>query len=57
MKRSDLIRLLAAKGCNLYRHGGRHDIFISLDGRNAPIPRHTEIQESLVKMIMKQLGV
>jgi predicted RNA binding protein YcfA (HicA-like mRNA interferase family) len=57
MKRSDLIRLLAAKGCNLYRHGGRHDIFISLDGRKAPIPRHTEIQESLVKMIMKQLGV
>ena len=57
MKRNDLIRLLAAKGCSLYRHGGRHDIFVSLDGKKAPIPRHTEIQESLVKMIIKQLGV
>ncbi len=57
MKRNDLIRLLAVKGCSLYRHGGRHDIFVSLDGKKAPIPRHAEIQDTLVKMIMKQLGV
>jgi predicted RNA binding protein YcfA (HicA-like mRNA interferase family) len=57
MKRNDLLRLLAEKGCCLHRHGGRHDIFVNLEGKNAPVPRHTEIQESLVKMILKQLGI
>ena len=57
MKRHDLIQLLTSKGCSLHCHGGRHDIFVSLDGRKAPVPRHTEIQDTLVKMIMKQLGV
>lgn len=57
MKRNDLLRLLAAKGCSLHRHGGRHDIFMSLDGRKAPVPRHAEIQDTLVKMILKQLGI
>ena len=57
MKRNDLIRLLADKGCSLHRNGGGHEIFVGLDGRKAPIPRHAEIQESLVKVIMKQLGI
>ena len=57
MKRNDFLRLLAAKGCSLHRHGGRHDIFMSLDGRKAPVPCHAEIQDTLVKMILKQLGI
>ncbi len=57
MKRNDLLRLLAEKRCHLHRHGGRHDIFVSLDGRKAPVPRHAEIQDTLVKMILKQLGI
>lgn len=29
MKRKDLIRELEQLGCVLYRHGGRHDIYLN----------------------------
>jgi predicted RNA binding protein YcfA (HicA-like mRNA interferase family) len=58
LKRRKLIRELTAKGCYLERHGGRHDIYRNeATGQRAPIPRHTEIKESLVRLIRKQLGV
>ncbi|MEK6529817.1 MAG: type II toxin-antitoxin system HicA family toxin [candidate division NC10 bacterium] len=45
-------------GCVLKRHGKRHDIYSSpKTGRNAPVPRHTEIANSLCKLIRKQLGI
>lgn len=58
MNRRDLIRRLVAHQCHLHRHGGGHDIYINVrNGRKAPIPRHSEIRESLVKLILKQLDV
>ena len=58
MKRRDLVRLLITHQCHLHRHGSNHDIYINIrNGRKAPIPRHAEIKESLVKLILKQLDV
>ncbi|HUT86761.1 MAG TPA: type II toxin-antitoxin system HicA family toxin [Candidatus Heimdallarchaeota archaeon] len=58
MKRGDFIRSLAKRGCYLYRHGKRHDIYANpRTGRKAPVPRHPEIKESLVRLIEHQLGV
>ncbi|MDZ4860010.1 MAG: type II toxin-antitoxin system HicA family toxin [Candidatus Hydrogenedentes bacterium] len=57
MKRAHLVRALVQNGCKLHRHGSRHDIYINpITGRKQPEPRHTEIDESLAKHILKYLG-
>jgi mRNA interferase HicA len=58
MKRKDLIRELEQLGCILYRHGGRHDIYLNIaTGQKSPIPRHNEVKDSLCRLIRKQLGL
>jgi len=58
LKRSKLIKRLVKAGCYLKRHGSRHDIYMNpRNSRQAPIPRHNEIKESLANLILKQLGV
>lgn len=58
MKRGGLIRSLVRRGCYLQRHGARHDIYANpTTGRKAPVPRHPEIRESLVRLIERQLGI
>ena len=58
MKRQAFIRELVKAGCELVRHGGQHDIFHNpANGRQAPVPRHREIGESLCVLIRKQLGL
>ncbi|MFH1538878.1 MAG: type II toxin-antitoxin system HicA family toxin [bacterium] len=58
MKRHELIRELVDEGCYLKRRGTNHDIYINLaNGRKAPVPRHTEIRNSLCMLIRKQLGI
>ncbi|MCD6473166.1 type II toxin-antitoxin system HicA family toxin [Candidatus Aerophobetes bacterium] len=58
MKRHDLVRELVDGGCYLKRHGKRHDIYINLkNGRKAPVPRHSEIKDTLCELIRKQLGL
>ena len=58
MKRRDFVRELVEEGCYLKRHGRRHDIYINpKNGKKAPIPRHSEIKESLCELIEKQLGL
>ena len=58
MKRNEFIRWLQQNGCELYRNGGRHDIYINLqNSKKQPIPRHNEIDDMLVKHIKKQLGL
>jgi mRNA interferase HicA len=45
-------------GCYLKRHGNKHDIDANLhNGKQAPVPRHPEIKETLVKKIKGQLGI
>jgi len=58
MKREQFIKELTRLGCVLKRHGGRHDIYLNTrNGRLAPVPRHSEIKETLCKTIRKQLGL
>jgi predicted RNA binding protein YcfA (HicA-like mRNA interferase family) len=58
MKRRELIRQLNAAGCQLPRPGSRHDIYWNpANGRRQPVPRHTEVDESLARHIKKYLGL
>jgi hypothetical protein len=58
VKRQELIRELERAGCELVRHGKRHDIYRnSANGRQAPVPRHREIADSMCRLIRRQLGL
>jgi len=58
MKRKEFIRQLKKDGCILLRSGARHDIYMNpATGKKQPVPRHTEIEDSLVKHIRKYLGL
>ena len=58
MKRRKLIRHLRDHGCELARHGGEHDIFVSEDGRlTAAVERHREISWIMAVAICKQLDI
>ncbi|MFP4546603.1 MAG: type II toxin-antitoxin system HicA family toxin [Fidelibacterota bacterium] len=58
MKRTILLKYLVKNHCILKRHGSKHDIYVNIiTGKQTPIPRHSEISESLAKLIKKQLGV
>ena len=58
MRRSELIRQLVQEGCELWRHGARHDIYINpATGQKQPVPRHNEIDEALAVHIKKYLGL
>jgi predicted RNA binding protein YcfA (HicA-like mRNA interferase family) len=58
MKRNEFIRWLTQNGCVLHRHGGRHDIYSNpANGKKQPVPRHSEIDDDLVKHILKHLGL
>lgn len=57
MKRTDLIRTLESLGCELIRHGGKHDWYTNpRTGISQPVPRHREINELLAKQIIKKLS-
>jgi mRNA interferase HicA len=58
MKRKEFIHELEKSGCVLHRHGSRHDIYLNpANGQKSPVPRHTEIKDSLCRLIRKQLGL
>lgn len=58
MKRQALIKELEQSGCVFVRHGRRHDLYRNpANGRQAPVPRHREVAESLCDAISKQLGL
>lgn len=56
MKRKELLKKLAASGCELVKHGAKHDLYKNpKTGVRQPIPRHSEIDEQLAKHILKEL--
>jgi mRNA interferase HicA len=58
MRRQAFIRELEQAGCEFVRHGKRHDVYRNpATGRQAPVPRHREIAETLCVVIRKQLGL
>jgi mRNA interferase HicA len=57
MKRVDLLKRIKAIGCELVRHGGKHDWYRNPQtGAAQPVPRHREIKESLAQRIIRKLG-
>jgi mRNA interferase HicA len=58
MERKDLIRYLHSQGCELLREGARHSWWHNpaLNRRSA-VPRHTEVNDNLIKKICKDLGI
>ena len=57
MKRVDLIRAIEGFGCNLVRHGGKHDWYRNpITGVSQPVPRHREIKDGLARHIIKMLS-
>ena len=57
MKRRDLIKQLEEMGCILVRHGGSHDWYTNPKTKQSqPVPRHTEINENLARLILKKLS-
>ncbi|HHT9124296.1 MAG TPA: type II toxin-antitoxin system HicA family toxin [Candidatus Brocadiia bacterium] len=58
MKRKEFIRQLMREGCVLLRSGAKHDIYVNpFTGKKQPVPRHTEIDDTLAKHIRKYLGL
>lgn len=57
MKRRDLIRAIETAGCELVRHGAKHDWYRNpTTGVSQPVPRHREIKEVLARNIIKKLA-
>jgi len=58
VKRRELLDHLRRHGCVPHREGGRHSILVNpTNGRKAPVPRHSEIDNRLARKICEQLDV
>lgn len=56
MKRRALIKILERMGCVLVRHGSSHDWYTNAATKQSqPVPRHKEINDNLVKSIIKKM--
>jgi len=56
VKRLDLVKVLESLGCELVRHGGKHDWYRNPNtGVSQPVPRHREIKEGLARRIIRML--
>jgi predicted RNA binding protein YcfA (HicA-like mRNA interferase family) len=57
MKKRDLVKILKKEGCEMIRHGRKHDIYHNpRTSKTEPVPRHNEINEKLAKKIIKSLS-
>ena len=56
MKRKDFVKLLENNGWWLEREGGNHSIYTN-GISTEPVPRKTELNETLVKAIIKRQGI
>ncbi|MGH8562802.1 MAG: type II toxin-antitoxin system HicA family toxin [Gammaproteobacteria bacterium] len=58
MKRRDLVQHLEHHGCEFFREGRKHTVYVKRAARkSATIPRHRDINEYLARRICKDLGV
>jgi mRNA interferase HicA len=58
MKRRDLLAFLLAHGCVLLREGGSHSWWgHAISGKRSAVPRHTEVNNHLVRKICRDLGI
>jgi predicted RNA binding protein YcfA (HicA-like mRNA interferase family) len=57
MKRNDFLKILARHNVVFFRSGSKHDIYRqSTSGKKVSIPRHSEIDNLLVKAILKEIA-
>nr|AGS51963.1 hypothetical protein [uncultured bacterium contig00003] len=58
MKRNEFIKILAENGIVFFRSGSKHDIYRhNITGKKTTVPRHGEIDNKLVKEILKELRI
>jgi predicted RNA binding protein YcfA (HicA-like mRNA interferase family) len=58
VKRADLIRHLEQHGCELYRQGGNHTIYVNRKARrSSAVPRHGEVNDFLARKICADLQI
>ncbi len=58
MKRRDLIRCLEHHGCEFFREGSKHTVYVNrIAGTSTTIPQHREINEHLARRICKDLDI
>ncbi|MGL6076728.1 MAG: type II toxin-antitoxin system HicA family toxin [Fimbriiglobus sp.] len=57
MKKIAFVKHLRRRGCQLIRQGKKHEFWAGPTGSRATAPRHTELQNPLVKAICQQLQV
>ena len=58
VKNIDLIRHLKRNGCELFREGGNHTIYVNRTvNKTSAVPRHREVKEFLVKKICEDLQI
>ena len=58
VKRRDPVRHLERHGCELFREGGSHTVFVNRAvSKVTTVPRHRDINEHLARRICKDLDV
>ena len=58
MKRIDLIRHLEQHGCEFFREGRQHTVYVNRAAqRSSSVPRHREINDFLARKICRDLQV
>jgi mRNA interferase HicA len=58
MKRNAFIKILENNGVVFSRHGSEHDIYIKNETeKKVSVPRHGEIENKLVKLILRELKI
>ena len=58
MKRRDLERHLEQHGCEFFREGGNHTVYVNRSAKkSSTIPRHREIDEFLARKICRDLDI
>ena len=57
MKKGELLKRLKAQGCVFVKHGKKHDVYMNpRTGAEERIPRHSDINELLAKIIIRKLS-
>lgn len=58
MKRIDLIRHLEQHGCQFFREGSKHTVYVNRKAHtSSSVPRHREINDFLARKICRDLQI
>ena len=56
MNRTEFLKILKKHGLEFHKHGSRHDIYIhNASGKKIAIPRHREIKNKFIKIILDEI--